>query len=47
MLYQPSAHGASFLFLPFDALNRGSIMRDGRDGRWSYAAHDWEALIKL
>lgn len=46
MLYQPNPHGAGYLFLPFDARNRGSIIRDGRDGKWSYAARDWEALIK-
>jgi len=46
MLYQPNPQGAGFLFLPFDDLNRGSIIRDGRDGKWSYAARDWEALIK-
>jgi hypothetical protein len=46
MLYQPNAHGAGYLFLPFDARNRGSIIRDGRDGKWSYAARDWEALVK-
>lgn len=28
------------------ALNAGTIIRQGRDGRWSYASPAWEALIK-
>jgi len=46
MLYQPNPRGAGYLFLPNDDRNQGSIIRRGRDGKWSYAASDWEALIK-
>jgi len=28
------------------ALNAGTIIRQGRDGKWSYASPDWEASIK-
>lgn len=28
------------------ALNAGTVIRQGRDGKWNYASPDWEALIK-
>ena len=31
---------------PWYALNAGTIVRADRDGRWSYAAADWERLIR-
>jgi hypothetical protein len=46
LFYKPNPRGAGYLFLPYDDLNRGSIIREGRDGQWSYAAPQWEALIK-
>lgn len=30
---------------PWSALNAGTFVRADRDGRWSYAAADWERLI--
>jgi hypothetical protein len=31
---------------PWYALNQGTIIRAERDGRWSYAAADWERVIR-
>lgn len=31
---------------PVHALNVGTIIREARDGKWSYASPEWEALIK-
>lgn len=46
LLYAPNPRGRGYLYLPWDDRNRGTIMRVGRDGKWSYAAPEWEALIK-
>ena len=52
MYYHPSRSGApGCLYLAghgdaWQYINWGSIMRGDRDGRWNYAALEWEALIK-
>ena len=46
LIYEPDPHGAGYLFLPKDDPNQGSILRHGRDGKWNYAAPQWESLIK-
>ena len=52
LYYHPRAAGQpGYIYLPGEGdawqyLNWGSIMRPGRDGTWSYAAPQWEALIK-
>ena len=46
LIYEPNPRGAGYLFLPKNDRNQGSILRKGRDGKWSYAAPDWENLIK-
>ena len=43
--YSPSPEAAQgIIYLP--PLNTGTIMREGRDRKWSYASPAWEALIK-
>lgn len=47
--YSPGSSAAQgVIYLPgIDAsLNSGTIIRQGRDGKWSYASPAWEALIK-
>jgi len=48
--YSPNSSGQGFIYLPGTGtgwyLNAGTIIRQGRDGKWSYAAPAWEALIK-
>jgi DNA-binding beta-propeller fold protein YncE len=49
--YSPGSAAASgIIFLPRKGpvwwLNSGTIIREGRDGKWSYASPEWEALIK-
>lgn len=46
----PSA-GQGYIYLPgrgetWHSLNVGTIVRDGRDGKWNYASPPWEDLIK-
>ena len=48
--YPNSATEQGFLYLPGKGvvwqLNVGTILREGRDGKWNYASPAWEALIK-
>jgi DNA-binding beta-propeller fold protein YncE len=49
--YSPgSAAAPGVIYLPgkdpVGALNSGTVIREGRDGKWSYASPEWEALIK-
>jgi DNA-binding beta-propeller fold protein YncE len=49
--YSPgSAAAPGIIYLPRQGpvwwLNSGTMIREGRDGKWSYAAPAWEALIK-
>ena len=48
--YSPNPSGQGFIYLPGKGtgwyLNAGTIIRQGRDGKWSYASPAWEALIK-
>jgi len=49
--YSPgSAAAPGIIYLPRQGpvwwLNSGTIVREGRDGKWSYASPEWEALIK-
>jgi hypothetical protein len=48
--YSPNSFGQGFIYLPGKGtgwyLNAGTIIRQGRDGKWSYASPAWEALIK-
>lgn len=50
--YRPGRAGSTgYVYLPgvgdaWRTMNSWSILRDGRDGRWSYASPEWEARIK-
>jgi DNA-binding beta-propeller fold protein YncE len=48
--YSPSSSAAGVIYLPGKGaiwgLNVGTIVRKGRDGKWSYASPAWETLIK-
>ena len=49
--YSPgSAAAQGMIYLPRKGavwtLNSGTIIREGRDGKWSYASPAWEALVK-
>jgi DNA-binding beta-propeller fold protein YncE len=48
--YSPSSSAAGVVYLPgrgaFRTLNSGTMIREGRDGKWSYASPAWEAVIK-
>jgi len=49
--YSPgSAAAPGIIYLPRKGvvwtLNSGTVIREGRDGKWSYASPAWEALIK-
>jgi DNA-binding beta-propeller fold protein YncE len=45
-----SSGAAGVIYLPDKGqiwtLNSGTIIREGRDGKWSYASPTWEALVK-
>jgi hypothetical protein len=48
--YPNSSTEQGFIYLPGSgpvrSLNVGTIIREGRDGKWNYASPAWEALIK-
>jgi DNA-binding beta-propeller fold protein YncE len=48
--YSPRTSAAGVIYLPGKGaiwgLNVGTIIREGRDGKWSYASPAWEAMIK-
>ncbi len=49
--YVPSKTGRGIIYLPgrwdqWYVLNSGSILRDGQDGHWNYAAPAWEHAIQ-
>jgi hypothetical protein len=50
--YRPGRSGSEeYVYLPglgdaWRVVNSWSILRDGRDGKWSYVSPGWEARIK-
>jgi hypothetical protein len=48
--YPNSSTRQGFIYLPGEGavweLNVGTILREGRDGKWNYASPAWEALVK-